>query len=135
MIKILKLKYEGTCGSAHGSVHQLSLETVSKFGAEGKDSQHRPLFFKAFSFSISLAMISWHWWNEVVICLNKPHDSIGPTMNMVRVTENAIHIVVKASFSIFMVPIDSSKSQCLLVTVAARKKILVKDWDENIRNH
>ena len=51
---------------------------------------------------------------------------------MVRVTENAIHIVVKASFSIFMVPIDSSKSQCLLVTVAARKKILVKDWDENV---
>ena len=53
-------------------------------------------------------------------------------MNMVRVTENTIHIVLKASFSIFMVPIDSSKSQCLLVTVTARKKGLNKDYDENV---
>ena len=66
--------------------------------------------------------------------MKKLHNRIGPTMNMVRVTENTIHIVLKASFSIFMVPIDCSKSQCLLVTVAARKKRLNKDWDENILN-
>ena len=53
-------------------------------------------------------------------------------MNMVRVTENTIHNVLKASSSIFMVPIDSSKSQCLLVTVTAGKKGLIKDWDENV---
>ena len=63
--------------------------------------------------------MSWHGWNEELIRLNKLHDKIGPTMKATRATENVIQIVLKASFSIVMVPMDSSKSQCLFVTVQA----------------
>ena len=66
--------------------------------------------------------MSFHGWNEELIRLNKLHDRIGPAMKEIRATENVIQMVLKASFSIVMVPIDSSKSQCLFVTVQAKIK-------------
>ena len=62
------------------------------------------------------------WMKGPINPLNMVQDKIGPKMSKTVATEIVIHSPWKAWYSMCIVPIDSSNSQCLFVTVKARQK-------------
>ena len=81
-------------------------------------------FLDVFFSLILSARISMYGWREPLIHLNMTKDRIEPKMKETIPTENVIHKLLKAWFSISIAPMDSSKSQCLWVTVKAKTKKL-----------
>ena len=79
-------------------------------------------FLTIFSSLIWSAMISMYGWRELLIHLNMMQDRIEPKMRETVPTESVIHNCWKAWFSISIVPMESSKSQCLWDTVKARTR-------------
>ena len=79
-------------------------------------------FLTVFSSLIWSAMISMYGWRELLIHLNMMQDRIEPKIRETVPTESVIHNCWKAWFSISIVPMESSKSQCLWDTVKARTK-------------
>ena len=79
-------------------------------------------FLIDFSSLIWSVMISMYGCRELLIHLNMMQDRIEPKMRETIPTESVIHNVLNASFSMSMAPMDSSKIQCLWVTVKARTR-------------
>ena len=79
-------------------------------------------FLTVFCSLIWSESISMYGWREPLIHLNMMQDKIEPKMKQTVPTESVIHKLLKAWFSMSIVPMDSSKSQCLFVTVKARIK-------------
>ena len=85
-------------------------------------------FLTVFSFLIWSAMISMYGWRELLIHLNMMQDRIEQKTRETVPTESRIQSCRKAWFSMSIVPMDSSKSQCLWDTVKARTKNNFKYW-------
>ena len=85
-------------------------------------------FLTVFSSLIWSAMISMYGWREPLIHLNMMQDRIEQKTRETVPTESKIQSCRKAWFSMSIVPMDSSKSQCLWDTVKAKTKNYFKYW-------
>ena len=94
------------------SVFSWEIETKTTFST----------FLTALVSLILSARISMYGWREPLIHLNMMQDRIGPAIRKTEPVDIVIHNVLRACFSMSIVPMDSSSSQCLWVTVMARTK-------------
>ena len=108
------------------SINQAWLYSVFRGEIETKTTFST--FVTVFCFLIWSAMISMYGWRELLIHLYMMQDRIEPKMSESVPTKSMIHNFWKAWFSISIVPMDSSKSQCLWVTVKARTKNSINDY-------
>ena len=80
-------------------------------------------FLTVFCSLIWSERISMYGWRELLIHENMVQDRIEPKMRENAPNKSMIHNCWKAWFSMSIAPMDSSKSQCLRVTVKTKQKI------------